>query len=67
MHPLFYLYPDARGHSKGSCNGREYGDENVQDFTPKLFVYHDRLSFKLLMFGILITLSRRMTTDSFPG
>ena len=34
------LHPDARSHSKGGCHGREDGDEDVQDFTPKLFVFH---------------------------
>ena len=35
------LHAHARGHSEGSGNGGEHGDDDVQDFTPKVLVFHD--------------------------
>ena len=29
----------ARGHPEGGGNGGEYGDYDVQDFAPKVFVH----------------------------
>ena len=31
----------ARSHPEGGGNGGEYGDDDVEDFTPKGFVFHD--------------------------
>ena len=45
--PFFSLRSDARGDSKGGCHGRKHGDENVQYFTPKLFVFHDFLKLRI--------------------
>ena len=42
--PLVH-HSDARGDSKGGGNGGQYGDEDVQDFAPKLFVFHGLFSF----------------------
>ena len=36
---------DARCRGESRCNSGEYRDEDVQDFTPKCFVFHD---FKFL-------------------
>ena len=43
----FFLvhHPDARGHTKGGGDGGQHSDENVQDFTPELFVFHSLFSF----------------------
>ena len=30
----------ARGHAESGGDGSEYGDYDVQDFTPKVFVWH---------------------------
>ena len=30
---------DARAHPEGGGNGGEHGDDDVQDFTPKVFVH----------------------------
>ena len=43
--PFLVHHSDARGDSKGGGNGGEYGDEDVQDFAPKLFVFHSLFSF----------------------
>ena len=40
IHFLFGLHSDAGGHSEGSSDGGKHGDENVEDFTPKLLVFH---------------------------
>ena len=32
---ILLSHPHTRRDSKGGCNGRKYGDEDVQDFTPK--------------------------------
>ena len=42
---LLVHHSDARGDSKGGGNGGQYGDEDVQDFAPKLFVFHSLFSF----------------------
>ena len=36
---------DARCRGESRCNSGEYRDEDVQNFTPKCFVFHD---FKFL-------------------
>ena len=36
---------DARCRGESRCNSGEYRNEDVQDFTPKRFVFHD---FKFL-------------------
>ena len=38
-----FLDTYAGGDSEGGCNGGEYGDENVEHFAPKRFVFHDFL------------------------
>ena len=43
-------HPDARGHSKASCHGSQDGDEDVQDFTPKLFVFHSLFELWVLSY-----------------
>ena len=35
-----FLYSHTRRDSKGGCHGGKDGNENVQDFTPNLFVFH---------------------------
>ena len=48
MGGFFFLYVcnlHAGGHTKGGGNGGQYGDEDVQDFAPKLFVFHSCLVF----------------------
>ena len=32
---------DARSGGESRCDSGEYRDEDVQDFTPKRFVFHD--------------------------
>ena len=32
---------DARGSGEGGGNGGEHGDDDVQDFIPKGFVFHN--------------------------
>ena len=36
----YVLCLHARAHSEGGGNGGEHGDYDVQDFTPKFFVFH---------------------------
>ena len=33
------LHAHARGHPKGGCDGGKYGDHDVQDFAPDVFVH----------------------------
>ena len=41
MGPLFFfLHPDARGDAKGGGHRSKDGNQYVQDFTPKLLVFH---------------------------
>ena len=37
------LHAHARGHPESGCDGGQYGDYDVQDFTPKFF-FHDFLN-----------------------
>ena len=39
------LHTHARSHSEGGCDGGEHGDDDVQDFAPKVLVFHDSLIF----------------------
>ena len=39
MHALQHV--DARSGGERGGNGGKYRDKNVQDFTPKGFVFHD--------------------------
>ena len=34
---------DARGSSQGGGDGREHGDDEVQDFLPEFFLVHGSL------------------------
>ena len=43
--PLLFLDPDAGGYAKSGCDSGEYSDDDVQDFTPDVFVFHDILSY----------------------
>ena len=38
-----FLDTYAGGDSKGGSNSGEYGDEDVEHFAPKRFVFHDFL------------------------
>ena len=38
-HALHHVY--ARGGGEGGGNGGEHGDDDVQDFAPKVLVFHD--------------------------
>ena len=40
---VIILSAHARCHPEGGCNGGEYGDYDVQDFTPD-FLAHDLLN-----------------------
>ena len=42
----FFLHPHARGHPEAGHDGGKDGDDDVQDFAPKLFVFHDVFGFK---------------------
>ena len=33
------LHAHARGHPEGGCDGGQYGDYDVQDFTPEVFFH----------------------------
>jgi hypothetical protein len=43
---LLFDNTHAARHPEGGCDGSEYGDKDVQDFTPKCLVFHDLLKFK---------------------
>ena len=43
VHPFLLLHAHARGHPEGGCDGGQYGDYDVQDFTPD-FLAHDLLN-----------------------
>ena len=46
--PPLVHHPDARGHSKSGCNGRKYGDDDVQDFLCEFFFHsYEFLSYEL--------------------
>ena len=38
---LFVLHAHARSHPEGGGDGGKYGDQNVQDFSPDVLVFHD--------------------------
>ena len=38
-HPLSLLQPHARGHPEGSGDGRQYGDKDLYNIAPDLFVF----------------------------
>jgi hypothetical protein len=40
---ILFLDTDAGGDSEGGSNSGEYGDEDVEHFAPKRFVFHDFL------------------------
>ena len=40
-----FLYSYAGGHTKSGCDSGEYRDNDVEDFTPNVFVFHD-IKFK---------------------
>ena len=42
------LHPDARGRSQGGHNSRQYGDDDVQYFTPKIFIHFWIMNYELL-------------------
>ena len=42
-HALHHVY--ARGGGEGGGNGGEHGDDDVQDFAPKVLVFHDFLIY----------------------
>ena len=37
---LFCLHAHAGSHPEGSGDGGKYGDQNVQDFSPDVLVFH---------------------------
>jgi hypothetical protein len=37
---LFVLHAHARSHPEGGGDGGKYGDQNVQDFSPDVLVFH---------------------------
>ena len=42
----FFLDSYTRGDAKGGGDSSEYRDDDVEDFTPKVFVFHKFLVFK---------------------
>ena len=37
----FSLHTDAGSHSESGRDSGKYGDEDVEDFTPEFFVFHE--------------------------
>ena len=35
-----FLYSHAGSHTKSGCDGGQYRDKDVEDFTPECFVFH---------------------------
>ena len=41
------LYADARGYTKGGGNGGKHGDDDVEDLSPDVLVFHFFLIYDL--------------------
>ena len=39
------IHAYAAWHPEGGCDSGEYSDDDVQNFTPDVFVFHDILSY----------------------
>ena len=43
----FLLYSHTGSHAEGSGNSGQYGNDDVENFSPDRFVFHEFLSYKL--------------------
>jgi hypothetical protein len=54
---------DARSGGESRCDSGEYRDEDVQDFTPKCFVFHDFLDLELIL--VIVIQSEAKNLNAF--
>ena len=50
---FFCLHPYARGGSQSGHNGRKHGDDDVEYFTPKIFIHGFMYYVLCIMYDVL--------------